>query len=310
MTSAQILIKCGENCFGFTKSKTGQLDYVGLLQKDDVPSTENYQELASSTYFSASYYRYLADELCSGAKIYVENGIDISDKDTFAFLTHVGALLQAVFAKDSLLAGELYMRRKDVFERFAPLTQYILEPLCVEILFSLVYGRMNNCNADEIPLIFTRAKKKLMFDASKESLEQAFMRYFVQNDVALTLAVVGTSFYNWDGSSDLIDNMANNLCADDLLGQAQKIRSAKHNFYASLETVVQAEPNNKSDKNAIVVFIENIDAKILGNPGLQKCGYVRALGAKIIRETKPEKIAYKAKLARLSDRDIVVQVTI
>ncbi len=246
----------------------------------------------------------------NNSKVYVSPETDISDKDVFAFLTHVGPLLAAVEAEDSLLAGELYLRRRKTFEAFAPLTQYIMEPLSVEILFSLVYGRMQNVDAEEIPLIFNVAKKKLGYDSAKESLDQAFMRYFKENSVTLTLETVGTSHHSWESYSEVLDKMADNLSTEDLLGAAEKIRKAKHNFFASLEVAIQAEPYNPVDKNAILVLIENLDSKITGNLGLEKAGYVRALAAKVIREAKSEKLSYNGKLVRLGGREIVVQLTI
>ena len=310
MSNAQILIKSGNFWFEFSKSKTGQLDYEGLWNCDVLPQVQGYQEIASSTYFSPSWYIFLQDALNNNSKVYVSPETDISDKDVFAFLTHVGPLLAAVEAKDSLLAGELYLRRRKTFEAFAPLTQYIMEPLSVEILFSLVYGRMQNIDAETIPLIFNVAKKKLGYDSAKESLDQAFMRYFKENSVTLTLETVGTSHYSWESYSEVLDNMAGNLSPEDLLGAAEKIRKAKHNFFANLEVAVQAEPYNQADKNAISVLIENIDSKITGNPGLEKAGYIRALAAAIIREAKNEKLAYNGKLVRLGGREIVVQLTI
>ena len=244
--------------------------------------------------------------------VFVAEGVDVSDSDTFDFLLHIGPLLAAVDSKDSLLAGELYLRRRAVFEKFAQLTAFILEDLCVEVLFSLCYGRMQNEMAESIPLLFNPAKKKLSYDSSQESLDQAFMRYFKQHTVTLTLPLVGTNFYNWedDMCPDSLEKMTDNLSCDDLLGQAEKIRKAKHAFYQSLACAVQAEPYNPHDQNAIIVSIENPEAKISGNPGLEKAGHIRALAAKIIREAKPQKMAYEAKLCSLSYRTICVQVTV
>ena len=78
----------------------------------------------------------------------------------------------------------------------------------------------------------------------------------------------------------------------------------------SIECAVQAEPYNPHDKNAILVSIESPSAKICGNPGLEKAGHIRALAAKIIREAKPQKMAYEAKLCSLSYRTICVQVRV
>ena len=52
----QILIKTANDWFEFTKSKTGQLDYVGKWEKDNKPDVDGAQKFASSTYFTPSYY--------------------------------------------------------------------------------------------------------------------------------------------------------------------------------------------------------------------------------------------------------------
>ena len=208
MDKAQILIKAGNNWFEFSKSKTGQLDYEGLYDSIDLPDVDGYQEIASSAYFSPSWYIYLEDEVNCNPKIYTAPGVDVSDKDVFAFLAHVGPLLAAVEAKDSLLAGELYLRRKKCFDKFAQLTQYIMEPLCAEILFSLAYGRLCNIDMDEISIIFDSAKKKLGYDPAKETLDQAFMRFFKENTVSIaaSLSVIGDdAFANTFVSAFVVD---------------------------------------------------------------------------------------------------------
>lgn len=57
-----------------------------------------------------------------------------------------------------------------------------------------------------------------------------------------------------------------------------------------------------------VVMSESIDAKIAGNPGLEKAGYVRAAAAKIIRAAKPEKMSFKAQLMRIDCRNVVLKI--
>ena len=308
----QILIQCGKNWFEFSKSKTGQLDYAGKWENIALPDVEGYQKVVSSTYFSPSWYVFVQREVNCNPVIYVSPDVDVSDKDTFDYLVHIGPLLTAVEAKDSLLAGELFLRRREVFEKFAHLTQYIMEPLCVEILFSLSYGKMNNLNPDDVPLIFENAKKKLEYDSSRETLNQAFKRWFKKNEATVTLPLVGTNFYHWDDDivPEALTKLTDNLNADDLLGAAEKIRNAKHSFYESLKVAVQAEPYNPHDKNAIIVCIENVEAKLFGNPGLEKAGHIRALAAEIIRDAKPKKMSYSAKLASLNYREIVVQFTV
>lgn len=218
MAEKQILINCGKNWFVFSKSRTGQLDYCGKVENPSRLNVENYQKLASSAYFSPE--------------------TDVSDKDTFDFLLHVGALLCAVEARDSLLAGELYLRRKMSFDKFARLTQFIIEPVPAEILFSLLFGRMYNIEENEIPLVLAAAKKKLSYICESETLKQAFVRYFKENKVCLTLPVVGMNYHRWSPYSDFLDGLAENLRAEDLLVQAEKIRKAKHDFYSSLEVAV------------------------------------------------------------------------
>ncbi len=311
----QILIKTAEAWFEFSKSRTGQIDFVGKVVealREDELREGGYQKIASSAYFTPSYYIYLQDGENSNPLVYVAGDVDVSDSDTFDFLVHIGPLLAAVDSKDSLLAGELYLRRRAVFEKFPQLTSFIMEELCAEILFSLCYGEMQNILPDTIPLLFNSAKKKLEFDSSRESLDQAFMRYFKDNAVTLTLPLVGTCYYDWEDEMCpyVLDKLCDNLSAENLLGDAKKIRRAKHDFYKSLECAVQAEPYNLHDRNAIIVCIENPGAKISGNPGLEKAGHIRALAAKIIRESKPKKMSYDGKLCSLSERTICVQVTV
>ena len=310
--NAQILIKTTNDWFEFTKSKTGQLDYVGKWEKNDKPRVDDAQEFISSTYFSPAWYVFIQGELNCNPTVYVAPDVDVSDKDLFDYLVHIGPVLAAVEAKDSLLAGELFLRRREVFEKYAQLTQYILEPLCVEILFSLCYGKMNNLEPDDIPLIFENAKKKLEFDSSRENLDQALMRYIKKNSVTLSLPLVGTNFYHWDDDlePEALSKLTDNLSPEDLPAAVEKIRKAKHSFYESLKVSVQAEPYNRVDKNSILVCIENVEAKLFGNPGLEKAGHIRALAAQIIREAKPSKMSYDCKLSSLSYREIVVQFTV
>ncbi len=310
--NAQILIKTANDWFEFSKSKTGQLDFVGKWEKNDKPRVDDAQEFISSTYFSPAWYVFIQGELNCNPTVYVAPDVDVSDKDLFDYLVHIGPVLAAVEAKDSLLAGELFLRRREVFEKYAQLTQYILEPLCVEILFSLCYGKMNNLDPDNIPLIFENAKKKLEFDSSRENLDQALMRYIKKNSVTLSLPLVGTNFYHWDDDiePEALSKLTDNLSPEDLPAATEKIRKAKQSFYESLKVSVQAEPYNRVDKNSILVCIENVEAKLFGNPGLEKAGHIRTLAAQIIRESKPRKMSYDCKLSSLSHREIVVQFTV
>lgn len=307
--NSQIFVNFGKNWFEFTKSRTGQLDFAGKVDAENV-NIENFQKLSGSTYFSPAYYIFLEDELNATPEIFVAPGTDISDKDTFDFLLHIGALLGAVEAKDSLFAGELYLRRCTSFEKFSKLTEFIIEPIAVEMLFSLVFGRWNNIEEDEIPLLFNLAKRKIKFDSSCDDLAKAFTRYFKENKTELTLQVVGNNHQSWDAESEILNSLPQNYNTSDFLMEAEKFKKAKHEFYASLKVIVQAEPYNPADKNAITVMIEDIDSKLSGNGGLKKAGYIRATAAKILRDAKEEKLSYDGKLVRLSGREIVVRVNV
>lgn len=310
--NAQILIKTAGDWYEFSKSKTGQLDYVGKWEKNALPDVNGAQEFISSTYFSPSWYVYIQNALNCNPTVYVAPDVDVSDKDLFNYLVHIGPVLAAVEAKDSLLAGDLFYRRIEVFAKFPQLTQYILEPLCVEILISLTYGKMNPIDPTCIPPVFESTKKKIGFDPSSERFEQALMRYIKKNNMTLTLPLVGTKYYHWDDDiePEVLTKLTDNLSPEDLPGAAEKIRKAKHDFYESLKVSAQAEPYNQADKNSILVCIENIEAKLFGNPGLEKAGHIRAFAAELIRESKPSKMAYECKLSSLSRREIVMQITV
>lgn len=308
--NAQILINCGDNWFEFTKSKTGQLDYAGKIKMENSPLNQlgDYTQIASSAFFSPSGYLYMRNAQNYTPRVYVAKNVDVSDADTFCYLVHVGALLAAIEEKDCTLAGELYLYRRFVFDKFPQLSQYIMEPLSVEILFSMVYGRSENLKPDSIPLIFNSARARLEYDSSREKLDQAMMRYFKKHKVTLTLPLVGTSFYPWlDGvDTTVFDCPWKNINYIELLSESEKIRQLRHNFFAGLEIVLQAEPYNSHDKNSILCSIDDIGDKLYGYPALEKAGHLRATAAAIIREAKPEQLVFNAKIARLSGDEVFV----
>lgn len=185
---------------------------------------------------------FLQDGLNVCPKVYVDPEIDVSDGNVFSYLVHVGALLAAVEAK--------------------------------------------------------------------ESLGQAFKRYFRENSVEMTLPLVGTNFYSWDPEPRVLWKLTDGLGDEGLVVRSERIRKDKHNLYAELKCSVQAEPYNRYDKNSILVCMENMEAKICGNPGLEKVGHIRALAAEVIREAKPELLNYGGSLVRLGYDEIVVKVRV
>ena len=310
MDGKQILIKGGKNWFEFSKSRTGQLDYVGKVADGEDVNVADYQKIESSAYFSLGQYLYVQDELNCSPVLFVSSETDISDKDSYEFLLHIGALLCAVEAKNAFLAGMLYWRRRKSFAKCERLAQFIMRPLAAEILFALVYGQFNAISEEDVPLVFDEAKKSLDFNPAKETLEQAFVRYFKAEKRVLTLPVVGTNHHHWSPCSEMFENLSQNITPHAFEAQIKNIYKAKRNSYANLSVAVQAEPYNPADKDAIAVMIENIDAKLAGNSIHEKAGYIRATAAHIIRAAKPETMAFSARLVQLSEREIVVGIKV
>lgn len=310
MGDKQILIKGGKNWFEFSKSRTGQLDYVGKVADGVDVNVADYQKIESSAYFSLGQYLYVQDELNYSPVLFVSSETDISDKDSYEFLLHIGALLCAVEAKNAFLAGKLYWRRRESFAKCERLAQFIMRPLAAEILFGLVYGQINAVSEEDVPLVFDEAKKSLGFNPAKETLEQAFVRYFKAEKRVLTLPVVGTNHHHWSPYAKVFKNLFQNITPHAFEAQVKNIYEAKRKSYANLSVAVQAEPYNPADKDAIAVMIENIDAKLAGNSIHEKAGYIRAMAAHIIRAAKPETMAFSARLVQLSEREIVVEIEV
>ena len=79
--NAQILIKTTNDWFEFSKSKTGQLDYIGKWENIDKPRVDDAQEFVSSTFHSPCWYVYIQSELNCNPTVYVAPDVDVSDKD-------------------------------------------------------------------------------------------------------------------------------------------------------------------------------------------------------------------------------------
>ena len=318
--------------WGFNRTRAGQLDFCGKLDGITDELLDLRQTLDGSPYFSSAWYTYADEALCRDIRVYLKPDFEIADADTFAFLTHVGALLLAVESGDSLLAAELLARRTDLFMQFPKLTLFIVKPVAAEALFAWLYGRTHSDTAaftalyktnallgagktDTGFLLYCAAKDVLKPDVPNETPEQMFIRYFKNHDAAFTIGIVGTNFYGWNDGSDFLDDTLSEKIGDDILAGTQKVRDAKEKLYASLRVSVQAEPYNPHDANAISVSAENVCAKACGNAGLQRAGYIRATGAAILRAAKPNVFHFSARLARIGDMQngkggIVVRVEV
>ena len=304
--------------WGFNRTGTGQLDFCGKLDGITEGMLVARQTLDGSPYFSSTWYTYADEALCRDIRTYLKNDFEIADADTFAFLTHIGALLLAVESGDSLLAAELLARRTALFMKFPQLTLFIVKPVAAEALFAWLYGRTHSDTAaftalyktnallgagktDTGFLLYCAAKEVLKPDVPNETPEQMFIRYFKNHDAAFTIGLVGTNFYGWNDGFGFLDNALSDKIGEDILSGTQKVRDAKKKLYASLRVSVQAEPYNPHDANAISVSVENVYAKACGNAGLQRAGYIRATGAAILRAAKPNVFHFSARLARIGD---------
>ena len=128
--------------WGFNRTRAGQLDFCGKLEGIADGLLDARQTLDGSPYFSSAWYTYADEALCRDIRVYLKPDFEIADADTFAFLTHVGALLLAVESGDFLLAAELLARRTALFVNFQQLTLFIVKPVAAEALFGGYTGAL------------------------------------------------------------------------------------------------------------------------------------------------------------------------
>ena len=130
--------------WGFSVSRTGQLDFEGKIAAPSAAELAKMQRIEPSGYFSPSWYSYLPEIMQSKITVFAKNSVKFEDQDLFSYILHIGALLLAVEAKESLLAAELFDRRSYVFMKFHPITAYILEDIAPEMLFAWEFGRFSD----------------------------------------------------------------------------------------------------------------------------------------------------------------------
>lgn len=324
----EITSKNSTSVFKFSMSKTGVLDYFGEVENF---ISSNYQQIDASSYYSPSWYTYLPKNLQAEIKICFEKGFEKLDVSQHSFLLHIGAILLAVKEHDTLLVAELLHRRPTVFAPFLPMVLYIIKPIAAEALFAWMYGQMHsdsslqhfystdaNISANETDtgiILYVAAKEALKPIPHKESIEEMFIRYFQENSgFDFTIGIVGACCHFWTNGIDKLNNVICKHVAKDFVCGLTEIREARQKFFDELTVTMQAEPYNPHDANAIAINIEDIEAKISGNGGKTKAGYIRATGAAILRKALPEAIGFKAKLWRIgnsqdSKQGVVLKVT-
>ena len=315
--------------WGFSVSRTGQLDFDGKITAPKATELTKMQKIEPSGYFSPSWYTYLPETTQSKITVFAKNSTKLDDSDLFSYITHIGALLLAVEAKDTLLAAELFDRRNYVFMKFYPLTAYILEDIAPEMLFVWEFGRFTDgsesfakgryLTSDDKSTsagLFKIAEKKLRGEKAEESLDEMFVRYFkTQKKADFTIGIVGANYRNWNSGIDYLDNILANHIGDDLLNGTTKVRDTRQRIYDNLKASVQAEPYNNYDPNAIAVSLEDIESVVAGNPCMKKAGYIRATGAAILRKAFPSTMSFPATLARIGNlqdgrQGVVVRIKI
>ncbi len=315
--------------WGFSVSRTGQLDFGGKITSPKATELAKMQKIEPSGYFSPSWYTYLPETMQAKITLFIKNSMKLEDSDLFSYIMHIGALLLAVETGDTLLAAELFDRRSYVFMKFYPLTAYILEDIAPEMLFAWQFGRFTDGSEpfakgryatyeekSTSAQLFKLAEKKLSSGKAKESLDEMFVRYFEkQKKIDLTIGIVGANYRNWDSGIDYLDNILAKHIGEDLLNGTTKVRDTKQRIYDNLKASVQAEPYNNYDMNAIAVLLEDIESVAAGNPCMKKAGYIRATGAAILRKAFPSTMSFSAALARIGNlqdgkQGVVVRIKI
>lgn len=319
----------GKKAWGFTKSRTGQIDFAGSLSVQDLAEMKDASVLSASTYWTQSFYAWLPKELRADITVHLSEKDEVLKPELFAFLTHAGALLLAVEAGDGLLAAELLSRRFSVFQSFSELTEYIVRPVAAAALFAWVYGRFSDdsnfenayrgipVDEDVSTLLFRAVQDELDPHPDTETPEAMFVRYFKTHEaVPLTLGIVGAHYRNWAVNGlDYLDSLMEDYIAEDFIAHTTRVRDARDALFSGMATAVQAEPYNPADPNAIAVMFDDLEASVSGMGGKAKAGYLRATGAAIIRKAHPAKYSFPAKLARLGNSQdgrngVVVKITV
>lgn len=292
------------------------LDFCGKTQFE-TDDTEGWICLESSTFFSPAWYEFLPELLKAEIKVFVKDSKILSNVDIFSYLTHIGVLLLATEAKDSLLVGELFMRRYKTFEKFESVTKKILDSIAVEAFFSVEFGRtqkheikIDSTETDfgVTQLLYKIVNQKLDFDPTSETLEMAFVRYFSENKSTFTLPIVGMGFHPWSSHINELDMLSNNLNAQNFIDKTTQIRNSKHIFYDSLKAHAQIEPYNINDSFAIAIFLEDISAMLKGCGGKVKAGYFRRMASSVIRKARPDLFCFDVKLCRMSKKNTIIKI--
>lgn len=334
-----------EKKWHFSKTQKGCLKFLHSLKEKDINLLACNASfiLDTKAFFSTSWFTWISEKIPT--QIFLEIRCNKNEKlafqpDTFAYLTHIGALLVAIDAKDSLMTAEIFHRNKKIFLTFPDITQEIIRPIAPEALFAWVYGgfcqggEQRLCDAmknnypekfqwDVVEFFYFAAQDILQAKSASpsqetilESPQQMFLRFFESHqNITLTLGLVGTDFTDWafQNMQFLQRRLRKQQSLDEISGTTLA-EKAKSRIFSQIKSMVQAEPENPHHHYAIAVFLDDLGAKATGKTKLQKAGYIRRTGAEIIRKARPQKLNFDSKLFRLGgtagNAKIVVSLTV
>ena len=227
--SCQVLLRAvsesgmKDSAWGFYQSPSGQLEFAGeftleenrkfedLWQSGDLEKAGILDSSPGST-LGECFFR--TESLSFNTYVYLKDGFEISDSDTFAFLTHVGSLLVAVKYKNTYVLSNILEKNIDTFSKFSKLTLFMIKEIAPETLFTVLYSGFENhsmfykfyksnfllseAGKDVAILLYYAAKEELSPVPEKESPAEMFIRYFKNNPgKTITLPVIGLDFYSW-----------------------------------------------------------------------------------------------------------------
>lgn len=331
--SCQVLLRAvsesgmKDSAWGFYQSPSGQLEFAGefpleenrkfedLWQSGDLEKAGILDSSPGST-LGECFFR--TESLSFNTYVYLKDGFEISDSDTFAFLIHVGSLLVAVKYKNTYVLSNILEKNIAAFSKFLKLTLFMIKEIAPETLFTVLYSGFENhsmfykfyksnfllseAEKDVAILLYYAAKEELSPVPEKESPAEMFIRYFKNNPgKTITLPVIGMDFYSWkeqvSGFRELTETT--NLAAN--FGQVNEI---KEKILSSLRVSVQAEPYNPHDHNALGVYIDSINEAKSGKHYLIRAGYLRSKASAILRQAFPSKFNFKGKI-EIIDSDTI-----
>ena len=301
--------------YAFSRSETGIMDYVGAAN----PSAEELSQMQcveGSAYFTPSWYTYLPESLQAQVTVFLPTQIRDLDANQYSFLLHVGAILLAIQERDSLLVAELLQRRSSVFANFTPILLHLLKPVAAESLFAWVYGGfrgeegfsriyandkpVSTGETDTAAILYAAARDSLKPNPLKETAEEMFIRYFSEDrSFDLTIGLVGAANHPWINGIDKLSKILNAATSYHFADNPEKVEQKRLEIFASLKSKVQAEPYNPHDHNAISVFIDDLGSVLKGARGKCKAGYLRAIGAAILRKARPNLYSFDSSLWRI-----------